>query len=142
MVIRRYEELARKPPDTPAWSPRMMNPAKVVSIHPYFRIHPGKQDEVRSILAELIRRTATEEQNLYYDFTLSDDVLFCREAYVGAEGLLKHLENVTDSLGQMLKIADLIRVEVHGAGAELEKLKTPLADLKPQWFVFECGVER
>jgi hypothetical protein len=34
------------------------------------------------------------------------------------------------------------RVEVHGPAAELEKLKGPLADLKPAWFVYECGIGR
>jgi len=34
-----------------------------------------------------------------------------------------------------LKIADLNRLEVHGPVAELEKLRTPLAHLKPAWFV-------
>jgi hypothetical protein len=33
-----------------------------------------------------------------------------------------------------LKMAELIRVEVHGPAAELEKLKGPLAHLNPSWF--------
>jgi hypothetical protein len=50
-------------------------------------------------------------------------------------GLLAHLENVGTLLGEMLKIADLTRVEVHGLAEELEKLKGPLAHLNPAWFV-------
>jgi hypothetical protein len=38
-------------------------------------------------------------------------------------------------LTEALKIADLIRLEVHGPAAELDKLKEPLAHLKPGWFV-------
>jgi hypothetical protein len=34
-------------------------------------------------------------------------------------------------------MADLVRVEVHGPAAELDKLKEPLAHLKPDWFVLE-----
>jgi len=29
---------------------------------------------------------------------------------------------------------------VHGPAEELDKLKGPLAELKPTWFVRECGV--
>jgi hypothetical protein len=61
---------------------------------------------------------------------------------VGAEGLLKHIENVGPVLGECLKIADVLRLELHGARAQLEKLKGPLAHLKPEWFEFECGVSR
>ena len=120
----------------------MSNPSQVVSIHPYFKVKAGKLDEAKSMLQQFIGKTATEDANLYYDFTFSGDVLFCREAYVGADGLLKHLENVGATLGELLKIVDLERLEVHGAADELEKLKGPLANLNPQWFVFECGVDR
>lgn len=119
-----------------------IDPASVVSIHPYFRIKPGKLDKVRALLGEFVEKTGAEEGNLYYDFTFAGDVMHCREAYVGAEGLLKHIENVGNPLGKLLKLADLIRAEVHGSAGELDKLKAPLADLKPEWFVFETGVRR
>jgi hypothetical protein len=121
---------------------QMTPPEKVVSIHPYFKVKPGKMPEAKGLLRQMVARTSTETANLFYDFTINGDVVFCREAYVGAEGLLKHLENVGPILAEYLKIADILRVEMHGAGAELDKLKDPLADLKPQWFVFECGVAR
>ena len=54
-------------------------------------------------------------------------------------GLLAHLGNVDAMLKETLKIADLVRVEVHGPAAELDKLRQPLAGLKPQWFVLEPG---
>jgi hypothetical protein len=63
--------------------------------------------------------------------------MFCREAYESAEGLLAHLDNVGALLAEMLKMADLTRVEVHGPAAELEKLKAPLAHLNPKWFTLE-----
>ncbi|MHB1307848.1 MAG: putative quinol monooxygenase [Limisphaerales bacterium] len=120
----------------------MIDPAQVVSIHPYFKVHPGQMDTFKALLTEFIARTAGENGNLCYDFTIHDDVVFCREAYVGAEGLLTHLTNVGATVQSALQISDLLRVEVHGAAAELEKLKGPLADLKPTWFVFQCGVRR
>jgi quinol monooxygenase YgiN len=120
----------------------MIDPARVVSIHPYFRVKPGKLAEAKAKLPEFIAKTSQETGNLHYHFTGHDDVIFCREAYDGAEGLLQHLENVGALLAEFLALVDVIRIEVHGAAAELEKLKGPLAGLKPEWFVFECGVRR
>ncbi|MEO0448412.1 MAG: hypothetical protein AAF191_20295, partial [Verrucomicrobiota bacterium] len=67
-------------------------------------------------------------------------IIFCREAYAGAEGALAHLENVGALLEEALTHSELIRLEIHGSSEELEKLKGPLADLHPEWFVFETGV--
>lgn len=94
------------------------------------------------MLGEFVSKTAGEAANLYYDFTICGEVLFCREAYVGAEGLQKHLENVGTQLQALLKLAEVVRLEVHGTPMELAKLKEPLGALKPEWFEFECGVER
>ena len=116
--------------------------SNVVSIHPYFKVHPGKMEAFKAALPGFVEKTATEAGNLYYDFTISGDVVFCREAYAGADSLLAHVEAVGAQIGEVLKISDLLRVEVHGPAAELEKLKGPLAGLKPVWFVFECGVKK
>ena len=110
-------------------------PTNFVSLHPYFKVHPGKIEAFKAGLAAFRQKTATEQKNLFYDFTMTGDEIFCREGYVGAEGLLAHLENVGELLGEALKSADLIRLEVHGPASELEKLRTPLAHLKPAWFV-------
>jgi hypothetical protein len=60
--------------------------------------------------------------------------IFCREGYNNAEGVLAHLDNVGALLAEMLTMADLTRVEVHGPATELEKLKKPLAHLNSAWF--------
>jgi len=106
-----------------------------VSLHPYFKVHPGKLEAFEAGFPAFVEKTASEEKNLFYEFTLNGDEVFCREGYADAEGLLAHLENVGPLLTEALKIADLIRLEVHGPEAELEKLKEPLAHLKPDWFV-------
>ena len=113
-----------------------------VSIHPYFKIHAGKLEAVKAVLPGFIQKTATEPKNLYYGFSLNGDELFCREAYTGADGLLAHLENVGPELSQLLAMADPFRVEVHGPAEELEKLREPLAALKPVWFTWLGGVNR
>ena len=94
------------------------------------------------MLREFVAQTATEEKVIYYEFTLNGDEVFCREAYVGAEGALAHLTNVGALLDRMLTISRLTRLEIHGPAAELAKLKGPLAHLNPAWFTYECGVQR
>jgi hypothetical protein len=113
-----------------------------VSLHPYFRAHPGKIEAVKAAFPQFIEKTATEKDNLFYGFSVNGDEILCREAYQNAEGLLAHLENVGAPLSEILKVADLIRVEVHGPAEELEKLKAPMAHLKPAWFTLEASVAR
>ncbi len=116
--------------------------SNVVTIHPYFKVHAGQMEAARAILAKFIEKTETESKCLYYEFTVNGDTVFCREGYEGAEGALAHLTNVSEPLGEMLQISDLIRLELHGSAAELEKLKEPLSSLSVDWFVYECGVVR
>ena len=114
----------------------------VVTINPYFKVHPGKLDAASALYPRFIEKTKTEPKCLFYEFTRNGDVVFCREGYVGAEGVLAHLENVGEVLGEMLTLSDLLRLEIHGPAAELEKLKEPLAAHKPDWFVYEAGLVR
>ena len=113
----------------------MNMPDRFVSLHPYFKVLPGKLNEFKAALPGFVQATATETKNLFYDFTVNEDEVFCREGYDGAEALLTHLENVGAMLAEAFKIADLTRLEVHGPAGELEKLRSPLAHLKPAWFV-------
>jgi len=67
--------------------------------------------------------------------------MFCREGYESAEGVVAHLDNVGALLSEMLKVADLTRVELHGPAYDLEKLKRPLAHMNPAWFVLEAATK-
>jgi hypothetical protein len=49
------------------------------------------------------------------------------------------VDNVGALLQQALTISDLVRLEVHGPEAELEKLREPLAGLNPQYYTLEPG---
>ena len=113
-----------------------------VSLHPYFKVHPGKLEPVKAGFPRFVEKTATEKENLFYGFTVNDDEVLCREAYETADGVLAHLDNIGALLAEMLTIADLTRVEVHGPAEELEKLKTPLAHLNPKWFALEASLPR
>ena len=108
---------------------------RFVSLHPYFKVPADKLPLLKAILPEFVAKTRNETGNLFYEFTINGDEVFCREGYVSAEALLAHLENVAAMLAAALTMAELIRIEVHGPAAELEKLKEPLAHLNPAWFV-------
>jgi quinol monooxygenase YgiN len=113
-----------------------------VSLHPYFKVHPGKLDAFKAGIPAFVEKTQAEPKNLFYDFTINGDEVLCREGYIDAEGLRAHLANVDALLKEALKIADLYRLEVHGPAEQLDQLRGPLAELKPTWFVRECGVEK
>lgn len=118
-----------------------MSNASIVSIHPYFKVQTDKLEEFKSLLPEFVAKTSTEKGCLYYHFTISDDVVFCREAYVDGDAALAHLDNVGSLLEKALGMAELQRLELHGGETELAKLREPLGGLNPQWFVFQDGVE-
>ncbi|MBM3859277.1 MAG: hypothetical protein FJ395_06465 [Verrucomicrobia bacterium] len=117
--------------------------SNVISIHPYFKVKPGKLDAFKAALPAIVKAVSTEKKCAYFDFTINDDTVYCREAYFGADGVNEHVANVGPLLPTLFAVADLARIEVHGPAAELEKLKTgPLAGLKPVWFTHIDGVKR
>jgi hypothetical protein len=91
-------------------------------------------EEFMAAFPAFVDKTKTEPKNLFYEFSVNGDEIFCREGYADAEGLLTHLDGVGPLLAEALKRGDLIRLEVHGPAMELEKLKGPLAHLNPAWF--------
>ncbi len=127
--------------------------ANLVSLHPYFKVHRGKLEAVKGGFPRFVEKTATEKRNLFLrlhhasataakELTLWHKVnplKLSPRGYESAEGVLAHLKNVGALLAEMLTMADLTRVEVHGPAAELEKLKAPLAHLNPAWFAIETS---
>jgi len=81
-----------------------------VSLHPYFKVHPGKLEGVKAGLPRFVEETATEKDCLFYGFTSNGEEMFCREAYQSAECLLAHVENIDALLAEMLKMADLTQI--------------------------------
>jgi len=115
---------------------------KCCTLHPYFKIHDGKVEAFKALCEQFVEKTGQEPKCLYYGFSFDGDQAHCREGYQDAEGLLAHLDNVGAILGEALKIADITRLEVHGPETEVAKLRQPLAELNPQFFVLEYGFRR
>ncbi len=112
------------------------------TIAPYFKIPSENLPAFRKLCEAFVEKSQGEPKCLYYGFTFDGNEAHCREGYADAEGLLAHLDNVGPLLQEVLKIAELTRLEVHGPEAELAKLRSPLAALKPHAFALEYGFRR
>ena len=112
------------------------------TIVPYFKIHEGQLDAFKKLCEAFVEQTSSESKCLYYGFSFDGDHAHCREGYEDAEGVLSHLKNVEALLGEALKISDITRLEIHGSVGEVIKLREPLAELNPQFFVLEYGFRR
>lgn len=117
----------------------MASDDKCCTIVPYFKIKSGKTEDFKQLAQEMVSKSKQEPKCLYYGFSFDGDEAHCREGYADADGLLSHLDNVGALLGEALKVADIIRLEVHGPEQELAKLRTPLASLNPRFFQLEYG---
>jgi hypothetical protein len=105
-----------------------------------FQSVPREIGDGQSRIPALRREDCDRKGESFYGFTLNGDEVCCREAYENAEGVVAHLDNVGALLAEMLTMADLTPLEVHGQAAELEKLKKPLARLNPTWFALEASL--
>lgn len=109
---------------------------------PYFEIQDGQLQAFKALGPRFVAKTRTEPGCLHYAFSFSGNIAHCREGYEDAGAVLAHLQNVGELLGQALKIAKIVRLEVHAPAAEVEKLRGPMASLNPQFFVLEEGIRR
>jgi hypothetical protein len=97
---------------------------------------------MKKLCEQCVAVAAQESKCLYYGFSFNGNDVHCREAYEGAEGLLTHLSDVGPLLSQILKIASMTRLEVHGTAEQLAKLVEPMAGLAPTYFNLEYGIRR
>ena len=112
------------------------------TIAPYFKVKQGQSEAFRNLCQRFVEATRNEPQCLYYGFSFAGNLVHCREGYTDAAALLTHIANVGMLLEESALYADIIKVEVHGPEAELEKLREPMSTLKPHFFVLEMGFRR
>ena len=91
-----------------------------------------------------VEMTSSEPDCLYYGFSLCGNKLHCREGYKDASGALAHLDNVGSLLQELLGTGkiELKELQIHGPEPELAKLREPLAELNPTYWVLEYGFRR
>lgn len=114
---------------------------KCVTIVPYFQIKESEMDKIKSYLDRFVDMTGSEKSCLYYGFTICGNKMHCREGYANGEGALAHLDNVGALLKELLGsgMAELTDLQIHGPEEELAKLREPLKDLNPSYWVLQCG---
>ncbi len=112
------------------------------TIVPYFTVPAENMEAFKKLCEKMVEKTLSESKCLYYGFSFNGDQVFCREGYEDAEGVLTHLDNVKLLLEEALKIAELNRLEIHGPEGELARLREPLKELNPRYFVLEYGFRR
>jgi hypothetical protein len=120
----------------------MFTPDTCCTLVPYFEVQDGQLDAFKALGPQFVDRTRHEPGCLHYGFSFSGTIAHCREGYDDAAAVLAHLDNVGALLGEALKIARIVRLEVHGPAAEIDKLRGPMAGLNPQFFVLEEGAIR
>jgi len=115
-----------------------------VSPAPYFTVKPGKLAEFKELCDQMVQKTSEEPGALYCGFCFDGDQAFSREAYQNADAWAAHLGNIGAIFGEMLKIADLARLEVHGPEPELVKVRKVLGEMgiSAQCWALEYGFRK
>ncbi|MCK3853524.1 hypothetical protein [Pseudomonas sp. W2Jun17] len=104
---------------------------------PYFEIPERHLEAFKAYCAVFIEKTSKEPGCLYYGFSFNGTQGHCREVYSDAQGLLNHFVNIAELNSEAFHLASIVRYEVHGPREELDKLRGPLAFMKPQFFELE-----
>lgn len=112
---------------------------QVCTLVQYFDLPADKVDAFKALGAQFVEKTRSEPGCVHFALSFNGYTAHSREGYDNAEALLDHLDNTHELMQQALAIGYLIRLEIHAPAAEIEKLRGPLAGLKPQYFVLEEG---
>jgi len=98
--------------------------------------------DFKAVAERMIAETGTEPGCIYYGFSYDGYQAFCREAYANADALLAHAGHVGPLLQEALTVSDLVKMEIHGAADQIDKLRGPMAPLGAQFYVLESGFRR
>lgn len=112
------------------------------TIVPYFRVSADNLEAFKSLCEKAVEGISEEPQCLFYGFSFSGEMAFCREGYEDAQAVLTHLNNVTTVLREMLALSELVKLEIHGPKLEIDQLREPLAEMNPTFYTLEYGFRR
>lgn len=117
-------------------------PLDIVIVRPYFTVLDW--DKARPIMAEFVRRTATEGRMVFYGWDIDGDTLYCREGYRDGDAANAHLKNVGSCIGDLLAegVAKLSSITIHGPAAELEKVKPGTEKLGTKYYAIHSGFQQ
>jgi quinol monooxygenase YgiN len=105
-------------------------------------IHPGKLDDFRSVVKDLIAKTELEPGTLDYEWNLSDDQTICHifERYKDSAAMLTHVKSFGAFAKRFMEACHPTRFHVYGKPSAAAK--KALADLNPVYFAPIGGFSR
>lgn len=117
---------------------------KTVAFMPFFTIKDAENFfEVCNLCLEKVK---TESLCLGYGFSVSagpqQNMAFCREAFLNAEGVIAHLHNIEVLFKEGLcKYGELVSLQIHGPKEELDKLRENpiIQELSPDFYELMPG---
>ena len=118
----------------------MFKPDTCCTLVPYFEIQEGQLDAFKAMGPSSSPRP--RQRRAVCNTRSHGNTAHYREGDEDAQAVLSHLDNVGALLGEALKITKIVRLEVHGPAAEIDKLRTPLASLELRNFALEPGIRR
>lgn len=91
-------------------------------------------DKAAELIPRFIEKTKDEPGMLWYGFAVTDNKVYCREAYIDGDAANAHLENVGSLLEEMLTFAEVDSLQIMGPEEELEKTKPIFEPLGTDFF--------
>jgi len=117
---------------------------KTVAFMPYFAIKDA--ESFFDVCNRCIEQVKSEALCLGYGFSVSagphQNMAFCRQAFLNAEGVIAHLLNIEVLFKEGLcKYGELVSLQIHGPKDELDKLREDpmIQELGPEFYELMPG---
>lgn len=91
-----------------------------LQVNARLEVHAGKVDEFKVLAVQCMTLVREKDSGtLQYDWFLNEDESVCvvREAYRDSAALIRHIDNVGDTLAALLDIGDM-ELEIFGAPSD------------------------
>jgi quinol monooxygenase YgiN len=105
-------------------------------------IRPGKLDDFRAVVADLVAATESEPTTLAYEWHLSADGTVCHiyERYQNSGAIELHLQSFGAFAARFMEACQPTRFHIYGDPSP--EVKSGLADLSPDYFALIGGFTR
>ncbi|MBB6328212.1 quinol monooxygenase YgiN [Algoriphagus iocasae] len=105
-----------------------------------FEIHPGKEEEFKSLIPKCIEKVKANETGAErYEWYLNSEGTVCQvlETYSNSDAVLAHMGNVGELLGQLTAISDFTG-DIYGNLSE--ELKVAIAPLPAKKYILHSSI--
>jgi len=113
---------------------------ETIRITSKFKIRDGNEDNFKKIVTECVVNAKKKETGmLQYDWFFNSEGNECVvfETYSGSDAVVSHILNVSDLIGQLIKMSEF-ELEIYGVpSAEMQKATN---DLNPKSFSLYLGL--